>query len=211
MEWSILTDNLTGPRRIGGRESRRGFAFQDAYACLQISRLLDEATDIIGVRPEGAQDVDLLYSDGREEYIQIKDSPDERYKLAELRPILQSFAIDLIEAGRSSTITFMLIARSNNIDSAVIRLRNGNRSPDDVTRVAELLAKSTQNSNAPQCLVKLSDAERYDLAAQLLEQIEFHFGMGDELKADSLLRVMLAQKWQGMGSLVQSSRMLLMF
>ena len=182
MEWSIPTVNLTGPRRIGGRASRHGFAFQDAYTCLQLTRLLSGVTDIIGVRPEGAQDVDLLFSDGREEYIQIKDSPDARYTLAELRPILQSFAIDLLEAGRSSTITFTLIARSNNIERAVIRLRNRDASSDDVAKIAELLVQSSLDSSAPKSLIMISDEERYNLAAQLLQQTEFHFGMGDEFE-----------------------------
>jgi hypothetical protein len=80
-KWSIPTIQLTSPRRIGGRVSRRGFAFQDAYACLQLTRLLDSTHEIRAVRPEGAQDVDLLHADGREEYVQLKHEPDKPYTL----------------------------------------------------------------------------------------------------------------------------------
>ena len=180
-KWSIPTSQLTGPRKLGGRASRQGFAFQDAYACLQLTRLLEDAQGVIAVRPEGAQDVDLLYTDGHEEYIQLKDEPNEHYKLARLRPILQSFAIDLLEAGKALTLTFTLIARSNYIDAAITRLRDGKPSSDDIANVGRLLAESVQDSPAPQCLVQLSDADRRDLAMQLLQQTKFLFGMGDEI------------------------------
>lgn len=107
--WSIPTSQLTGPRKLGGRVSRRGFAFQDAYACLQLSYLLDSTQGLVAIRPEGAQDVDLLYSDGCEEYVQLKHEPDEHYTLVALRTILQAFALDLLEAGRPTTLTFVLV------------------------------------------------------------------------------------------------------
>ena len=88
MKWSIPTDKLTDPRRGGGRENIKGIAFQDAYICLQLITLLDEEKGIIAVRPEGAQDVDLLYSDGREEYIQLKKSPHVIF----IKEILPDFA-----------------------------------------------------------------------------------------------------------------------
>ena len=180
-KWSIPTDQLIGPRRLGGRASRRGFAFQDAYACLQLTRLLEDTQVVIAIRPEGAQDVDLLYMDGCEEYIQLKDEPNEHYTLANLRPILQNFAADLLETDRAPTLAFTLIARSNYIDAAVTRLRDGKPSSDDVTNVARLLAQSVQNSPAPRYLVQLGDAERRVLAVQLLHQTKFLLGMGDEI------------------------------
>lgn len=179
--WSIPTKQLTGPRRLGGRVSRRGFAFQDAYTCLQLSRLLDSTQGIVAVRPEGAQDVDLLYSDGREEYVQLKHEPDEHYTLVALRPILQGFALDLLEAGRPTTLTFVLVARSNHIDFAVVWLRDGEPSEKDVAKVTDLLSQSTKDSPAPRCLIELNKTERNSLAKQLLRQTTFHFGMGDEI------------------------------
>jgi tetratricopeptide (TPR) repeat protein len=180
-KWSIPTSKLIGPRKLGGRVTRRGFAFQDAYACLQLTRLLDDMQGVIAIRPEGAQDVDLLYTDGREEYIQLKHEPNEHYTLVALRSILQGFAVDFLEASRASTLAFALIARSNYIDAAVTRLRDGKPSSGDITNVARLFAQSIKGSPAPQCLVRLSEAERLDLAVQLLRQTKFSFGMGDEI------------------------------
>lgn len=180
-KWSIPTTQLTGPRRLGGRASRRGFAFQDAYTCLQMTRLLNDREGVIAVRPEAAQDIDLLYEDGREEYVQLKHEPDEHYTLTALRSILQGFAVDLLEAGRPTTLTFVLVVRSNYINAAAARLRDGEPSAQDITDVAKLLAQSIQGSAAPQCLMKLSEAERRNLADQLLKQTAFSFGTGDEV------------------------------
>jgi hypothetical protein len=179
--WSIPTGQLTGPRRLGGRVSRRGFAFQDAYTCLQLSYLLDSTQGLVAIRPEGSQDVDLLYSNGREEYVQLKHEPDEHYTLVALRPILQGFALDFLEAGRPTTLTFVLVARSNHIDSAVVRLRNGKPSEKDIAKVTDLLSQSTKDSPAPRCLIELNKAGRNSLAKQLLGQTTFRFGMGDDI------------------------------
>jgi hypothetical protein len=78
---------------------------------------------VIAIRPEGAQDVDVLYANGHEEYVQLKHEPDEHYTLAALRPILQSFTTDLLEAQRATTLAFVLIARSNHIDAPLLDYR----------------------------------------------------------------------------------------
>jgi tetratricopeptide (TPR) repeat protein len=178
-KWSIPTEQLTRAR--GPIPSRRGYAFQDAYVCIQLTRLLDNTQGVISVRPEGAEDVDLLYADGREEYIQLKNEPNKHYTLVTLRPILHSFAVNLLKAGRAPTVTFTLIARSNYVDAAITRLRDGKPSLHDIKKVVRLLAQSIQGSPAPQCLMQLSDAERRDLAGQLLQQTKFSFGKGDEI------------------------------
>jgi hypothetical protein len=110
-KWSIPFIKLTGPRRTGGLTSLSGFDFQAAYACLHLTHLLDFNQGLVAVRYEGAQDVDLRYADGRERYVQLKNEPDAHYTLSELRPVLQSFAADLLEAGRVPTLTFTLVAR----------------------------------------------------------------------------------------------------
>ena len=176
MGWSIPTEKL-GKR--GPRESIRGYAFQDAYICLQMILLLDERQGIAAVRPEGAQDVDLLYNNSSEEYIQLKNIPNERYSLKILRPILQSFAKDLIKAGRTSTLTLSLIARSNTADAATVRLKDKIEDANDIAEIAKLLA--TPVSPSYQCLAALNEEERHDLAKQLWRQTKFNFGMGDEL------------------------------
>lgn len=146
--WSIPASQLSGPRRLGGRVSKRGFAFQDAYVCMQLTRLLDSMQGVIAVRPEGAQDVDLIYADGLEEYVQLKHKPDEHYTLVALRSILQGFAVDLLEADRPTTLTFILVASSNHIDASVTRLRDGEPSETDITMVANLLAQGTRKGTS---------------------------------------------------------------
>jgi Cap4-like dsDNA endonuclease family protein len=180
-DWSIPTTQLTGPRRQGGPRSIAGFAFQDAYVCLYMTYLLDSTRGIAALRYEGAQDFDLLYTDGREEYVQIKNEPNKHYTLSELRPVLQSFAIDFLEADRPTSLTFTLVARSNYINATVDRLRDRKASPEDIADVAGLLAKSTETSSAPGCILVLTEDERYNLSDQLLKQTEFLFGMGDQI------------------------------
>jgi hypothetical protein len=180
-KWSIPSGRLTGPRRTGGPTSLGGFDFQAAYASLYLTNLVDVNQGLIGIRYEGAQDVDLRYADGRERYLQLKNEPDAHYTLRKLRLVLQGFAADLLEAGKAQTLTFTLVARSNHIDAAVMRLRDGVPNLTDIAEVADLFIYSTQASSAPQCLVSLGEAERRELAEQLLKQTTFEFGMGDEI------------------------------
>jgi tetratricopeptide (TPR) repeat protein/DNA polymerase III delta prime subunit len=179
--WSIPTAQLTGPRRLGGRASKRGFEFQDTYTCLQLTYLLDSSKGVQTIRPEGAQDIDLLYTNGYETYIQLKHEPDKRYTLASLCPILQSFAVDFIEAGAPPTLTFCLIARSNNLDHSVSRLRDGKQTEDDLIKLSMLLTSDKIGSLAPKCLQELAPADLRRLIEQLLNQTRFEFGMGDRI------------------------------
>jgi hypothetical protein len=181
VRWSIASSQLTGPRRTGGLTSLGGFDFQAAYACLYLTYLLDTSQGLVAVRYEGSQDIDLYYADGRETYVQLKNEPSVRYTLKELRPILQGFAVDLLESGRASTLSFTLVARSSHMDDAVRRLRDKTSTSNDIIELANLLAHSTQAHSAPHCLVELSEAERRKLAEQLLRQTIFEFGMGDKI------------------------------
>ena len=90
------------------------------------------------------------------------------------------------------TLTFKLVARSNNIEEAVLRLSNGIQEPKDITNVASLLSKSIKGSPAPRCLVQMSEAERLDLAKKLLQQTKLYFGEGDEFEGDSPSKAMPA-------------------
>jgi len=177
-KWAIPTNDLTSPRRTGGRTSIRGYAFQDAYACLQLACLLDPSRDLVAVRYEGAQDIDLRYADGREQYVQLKNEPDARYTLNKLAAVLQGFAIDLLDAGKPSTLTFIFVARSNSLDAATARLRDGNPTANDVDELTALF----RSASASPLLSALSDTQLRALIEQLLRQIEFQFGVGGEIE-----------------------------
>lgn len=179
--WSIPTGQLTGPRKTGGRNSIGGFAFQEAYACLYLARLLDPQRQVVAVRYEGAQDVDLFYADGREKYLQLKNEPGARYTLTKLRPVLQGFASDLLESEGKGVLGFELVARSNDTDVAVKRLCDGTPSEEDLSAIAALLPESVKGSPAPELLRGLSERELRDLAERLLRRTTFLFGMGDEM------------------------------
>jgi len=180
-KWSIPTDGLTGPRRTGGLTSLSGLDYQAAYACLQLAYLLDPDSWLKAIRYEGAQDVDLLYADGREKYVQIKNEPDAHYTLSKLRPVLQGLAADLLEAGEPPSLTFSLVARSNHIDAAVTRLRDRVPTPADIIAIAHQLSHRTESESVPSGLVRLNNAERRELVERLLKQTAFEFGMGDEI------------------------------
>lgn len=182
-DWSISTDRLTSRRRTGGRTALGGFEYQEAYACLCLAKLLDSSDDLISVRYEGAQDVDLLYADGREQYVQLKNEPSKNYTLAALRPILQNFATDLLEAGWATPLMFEIVARSNSVDAAVARLQASEPSTfdSDVTAVATELIVSPPSSPAPDSIKALPPEQLSGLVRLLLRRTTFSFGAGEEV------------------------------
>lgn len=182
-DWSITTDRLTSRRRTGGRTALGGFEYQEAYACLCLAKLLDSSGDLISIRYEGAQDVDLLYADGREQYVQLKNEPSKNYTLAALRPILQNFATDLLEAGWATPLMFEIVARSNSVDAAVARLQASEPSTfdSDVTAVATELIVSPPSSPAPDSIKALPPEQLSGLVRLLLRRTTFSFGAGEEV------------------------------
>jgi hypothetical protein len=87
-------DNLeppfTGRRGMGGPIGGRGYRFQDRYTVARIPKLLSDPS-FVELLPEGAEDLDIKYSDGkvvRHEYIQIKNHNVEK---PEFRDIVENF------------------------------------------------------------------------------------------------------------------------
>jgi tetratricopeptide (TPR) repeat protein/energy-coupling factor transporter ATP-binding protein EcfA2 len=179
--WSVPTDQLTGRRKTGGRISIGGFAFQEAFACLYLARLLDSG-QVIAVRYEGAQDLDVFYADGREKYVQIKKEPHASYTLKKLAPVLQGFAIDFAEADRKESLSFELVARSNHIDAAVSRLCKQKPTLADLDEVARSLSQLATAPGAPVLFSSIKYSDWSMLAEQLLMQTILSFGLGDEME-----------------------------
>jgi hypothetical protein len=116
--WLIDGEHLSEPARRGGREGRRGNTYQDSFAVLQLATLADPDSDLVAVRSEGSQDIDLSFADGRQRYVQLKDNPRKRYTIAVLAPIIAGFVRDWLDAGRSEDLSFELVASSGNLDDA---------------------------------------------------------------------------------------------
>lgn len=78
--WLVHGPALETRRRRSGADAQRGFDYQRAFAVWKIAQLLNDANGIVGVRYEGAQDVDLLMADGRVVFVQLhrRREPTER-------------------------------------------------------------------------------------------------------------------------------------
>jgi len=119
MGWAIDGEQLRVPARRGGRDSRRGSAYQDSYAVLQLVTLAEPGSELVALRSEGSQDVDLKLADGRERYVQLKDRPRTRYSIAEMAPIIGGFTRDWLDAGRPENLEFELITSGGRMDNAM--------------------------------------------------------------------------------------------
>jgi hypothetical protein len=107
--WLVQGAALETRRRRTGADVQRGFEYQRAFAVWKIAELLDDTKGIVGVRYEGAQDVDLLLADGRVIFVQLKDTPDDIYPASQIAPILIGFALDLLDSGEDERASFELI------------------------------------------------------------------------------------------------------
>jgi hypothetical protein len=97
-QWLVAGDDLRTRQRRGGRVALKGFDFQAAHAVNLLSQLLIFEQGLVQVRYEGAQDVDLMFGDGRQVFMQLKDTPQERYSIKSIREILHGFMKDAIDA-----------------------------------------------------------------------------------------------------------------
>lgn len=84
--------------RQGGAHALKGFSFQAAVALVRLTWMLTCRHGIVRVRYEGAQDIDIGYTDGRELYIQAKDYEKGNFKLSHLHDAAIGFCRDMISA-----------------------------------------------------------------------------------------------------------------
>ncbi|MBX8473941.1 hypothetical protein K5D38_04020 [Pseudomonas cichorii] len=76
----------------------KGFEYQAAHALHILTRLLFCENGLVQVRYEGAQDIDTMHGDGRQVFIQYKDTPEKEYDFASVQEILHGFMRDAIDA-----------------------------------------------------------------------------------------------------------------
>ncbi|UVM05088.1 hypothetical protein [Pseudomonas laurylsulfatiphila] len=96
--WSVDGEDLKTKPRTGGAIAEKGFAFQKAYALVRLTWLPAGERGLVELRYEGAQDVDLRFSEGREVLTQAKDHQPGSFSYAKLKDVIAGFTRDLITA-----------------------------------------------------------------------------------------------------------------
>ncbi|MBZ4376485.1 hypothetical protein [Corallococcus sp. AS-1-6] len=166
---------------------------------MQLANLLVGRNGLKKVRYEGVEDVDLLYEGGLEQYIQLKNEPRTRYTIAALRPVLQAFAVDLLEAGEKSNVQVVLVARSHDRNEAVDRLIARAGTNSDREEIARHLVLSTGTVKAPDKLLGLKPEKLAVLVEQLVSKIEMQFGRGDESDGETLFELQARSRMEERG------------
>lgn len=194
MSWLLSPSPKNSSRHRGGENLGKGIEFQQGFAVNQLTCLLDAKSNLIAVRYEGMQDVDLLFRNENEdccEFVQLKYVAQSNYTTKTLSPILASFMADLQKAGIDAPISFRLVASGTTNTDQVRRMRIGTASAiekdvSDVEReIAELLPEYK----------KLAPPTRFAFAEALLRKLQLDFGAGDfgelhrPFEADAMVRL----------------------
>ncbi|WP_395490689.1 AAA family ATPase [Cedecea davisae] len=96
--WVVDGDDLKTKHRQGGMIALKGFGYQEAHALNYVIKLLTCDDGLVQLRYEGAQDVDIMFGDGKQLYIQYKETAGTEYTFTEMRDILHGFMRDTIDA-----------------------------------------------------------------------------------------------------------------
>ena len=132
--WLVDGAQLLTRSRQGGKIAIKGFEFQAIHAVDALIQLLTLNNGLVQVRYEGAQDLDLMYGDASQEFIQYKESEFAEYDFATLKEILWGFMRDTIDAcGTPPDVTllprlqlrFMLVATGVYIGDDVASMIRG--------------------------------------------------------------------------------------
>ena len=89
--------------RSGGANALKGFEFQKAYAQLRLVWLLTGKNGVVEVRYEGAQDIDIRYGNGEQQFVQEKDYAWGKLTRAAIYDALAGFTRDLTHARKQGT------------------------------------------------------------------------------------------------------------
>lgn len=126
-QWIIRGDALRTPARQAGGWALKGFDLQEQYAAFKVVELLGCVGGLVAVRYEGAQDVDLLYGDGKQVHVQLKNRPSETLNWTALDAVLQGFLSDWLDAEEVERplLSFRLITVSMPDGQDVTRIIRG--------------------------------------------------------------------------------------
>ena len=98
LTWVVDGDDLKTKHRQGGMIALKGFGYQEAHALNYVVKLLTCDDGLVQLRYEGAQDVDIMFGNGKQLYIQYKETVGKEYTFIEMRDILHGFMRDTIDA-----------------------------------------------------------------------------------------------------------------
>jgi hypothetical protein len=135
--WAVEGKFLRTRARQGGRVALKGFEYQASHALHLIARLLFCEAGLVQVRYEGAQDIDTMYGDGRQVFIQYKDTPEKEYDFEGVRSILHGFMCDAIDSCgeppdvrhlESMQLKFLLVSSGVVTGTEMLRLIRGSYS-----------------------------------------------------------------------------------
>jgi hypothetical protein len=131
MDWFLRQSALSTPGRTGGINALKGFEFQKSYAVWLLTKLLTGQDKIAVVRYEGAQDVDLMLTSGRQIHVQVKKYDKTALDLGRASEVINSFVKDHRDAVRANDLDpvdglrFRLVAVAEVTDVAVLDIARG--------------------------------------------------------------------------------------
>jgi hypothetical protein len=131
MDWFVRESALSTVGRTGGINALKGFEFQKSYAVWLLTKLLTGEDEIAVVRYEGAQDVDLMLTSGRQIHIQVKKYDRTALDLGQTSEVINSFINDHRDAVRANDLDpadglrFRLVAVAEVTEVAVLDIARG--------------------------------------------------------------------------------------
>jgi hypothetical protein len=159
MQWFVRDSAMATPARTGGMNAEKGFEFQKSYAAWLLTRLVSGYERLAVVRYEGAQDVDLMLTDGRQIHVQVKKYARTPLDAAHVADIIESFVGDYRDARAANGIdvaeglSFRLVAVGAVTDVLVL----------DVAR------KNNLRTHAPSLATRISAKEKPPAALKTAE------------------------------------------
>lgn len=156
--------------RTGGINAEKGFEFQKSYAAWLLTKLLTGDEMLALVRYEGAQDVDIMLTNGRQIHVQVKKFDKTPLDIPHVTEIIKSFAQDYRDAKTtndlepSDGLAFRLVAVGQVTHITVLDIARQNKKHIHAPMLAKRISGKTQ---APSKLKKEVRAVLDRLDAQL--------------------------------------------
>ncbi|POD55954.1 hypothetical protein BKM15_00730 [Pseudomonas syringae pv. syringae] len=145
-KWLVDGQALFTRTRSGGANALKGFEFQKAYAQLRLVWLLTGKNGVVEVRYEGAQDIDIRYGNGEQEFVQAKDYAWGKLTKAAIYDALAGFTRDLIHARKQGSpeekfLRFTLTSTTPPIDKKSLELYRNVYPHEHAPQIAKRIAK----------------------------------------------------------------------
>lgn len=143
MDGFVRESALSTAGRTGGINALKGLEFQKSYAVWLLTKLLTGEDEIAVVRYEGAQDVDLMLTSGRQIHVQVKKYDKTPLDLGRASEVISSFINDHRDAVRANDLDpadglhFQLVAVGDVTDVAVLDIARGKNLRVRVPQVAK--------------------------------------------------------------------------